>query len=163
MTLTRQPIDPYNLTWQDHSFVHARGGRFEVHGLDPEKPTPVYFRVGNFNCSIAPDDVVGCDLPQPLPMDFPILGEFGLPWLGPVQHVVIDLPWLPAHPTYPPGTPFTLPGGNPDISEVATSQSMYQKTITHGGTTCLAGFMGDLTCTAKGHSFVVTVYGIHAH
>ncbi|WP_237720380.1 MULTISPECIES: hypothetical protein [Rhodococcus] len=68
-------------------------------------------------------------------MDFPILGEFGLPWLGPVQHVVIDLPWLPSHPTYPPGTPFTLPGGNPDISEVATSQSMHQKTITHGGTT----------------------------
>ncbi|EID80561.1 hypothetical protein W59_07544 [Rhodococcus opacus RKJ300 = JCM 13270] len=23
--------------------------------------------------------------------------------------------------------------------------------------------MGDVTCTAKGHSFVVTVYGIHAH
>nr|WP_271210885.1 hypothetical protein [Rhodococcus wratislaviensis] len=128
-----------------------------------DSPTPVYFRVGNFNCSIAPDDSVGCDLPQPLPMDFPILGEFGLPWLGPVQHVVIDLPWLPALPTFPPGTPFTLPGGNPDISEVATSQSMYQKTITHGGTTCLAGFMGDVTCTAKGHSFVVTVYGIHAH
>ncbi|MFC0452118.1 hypothetical protein [Rhodococcus jostii] len=128
-----------------------------------DSPAPVYFRVGNVHCSIAPDDSVGCDLPQPVPMDFPILGEFGLPWLGPVQHVAIDVPWLPAHPTYPFGTPFTRPGGNPDIAEVATSQTMYQKTITRGGTTCLAGFMGDVTCTTKGHSFVVTVYGIHAH
>ncbi len=124
---------------------------------------PVYFRVGNINCSIASDDTVGCDLPQPVPMDFPLLGEFGLPWLAPVQHVVIDLPWLPAHPALTLGTPFTLPGGNPDLSQVATSQTMYVKRLSHGGTTCVSGFMGDVTCTAKGHSFVVTVYGIHAH
>ena len=42
MILTRQPIDPLNLIWQDHDFPHAHGGRFELHGLDPEKPTTVY-------------------------------------------------------------------------------------------------------------------------
>ena len=41
--LTRSQIDPINLMWQDHDFVHARDGRFELHGFDPEKPTPVYF------------------------------------------------------------------------------------------------------------------------
>ncbi|WP_406699206.1 sigma-70 family RNA polymerase sigma factor [Singulisphaera sp. Ch08] len=41
--LARQPLDPLNLTWQDHDFVHARGGRFELHGLEPEKAVPTYF------------------------------------------------------------------------------------------------------------------------
>ncbi len=43
VVLARQPIDPINLTWQDHDFVHARDGRFTLHGFDPEKATPVYF------------------------------------------------------------------------------------------------------------------------
>ena len=30
-------------TWQDHNFIHARDGRFELHGFDPEKAAPVYF------------------------------------------------------------------------------------------------------------------------
>jgi hypothetical protein len=41
--LTRQQIDPINLTWQGHSFVHARDGLFELHGFDPEKTAPAYF------------------------------------------------------------------------------------------------------------------------
>ncbi len=41
--LTRQQIDPINLTWQGHSFIHARDGRFELHGFDPEKSAPAYF------------------------------------------------------------------------------------------------------------------------
>jgi hypothetical protein len=41
--LTRQQIDPVNLTWQGHSFVHARDGLFELHGFDPEKSAPAYF------------------------------------------------------------------------------------------------------------------------
>ncbi|SIN70423.1 RNA polymerase sigma factor, sigma-70 family [Singulisphaera sp. GP187] len=43
ITIARQPIDPLNLTWQGHRFVHARGGRFELHGLSPEAANPVYF------------------------------------------------------------------------------------------------------------------------
>ncbi len=43
VALTRQQIDPINLTLQSHGFVHAREGRFELHGFDPEKAVPVYF------------------------------------------------------------------------------------------------------------------------
>ena len=28
---------------ESHNFVHARDGRFELHGFDPEKAAPVYF------------------------------------------------------------------------------------------------------------------------
>ena len=38
--LTRQQIDPFNLTWQGHGFVHARDGRFELHGFDPGEGRP---------------------------------------------------------------------------------------------------------------------------
>ena len=41
--LTRQQIDPMNLTWQGHAFVHARDGRFELAGFDAEKAAPAYF------------------------------------------------------------------------------------------------------------------------
>jgi hypothetical protein len=41
--LTRQQLDPINLSWLSHSFVHTHEGRFELHGFDPEKPSPVYF------------------------------------------------------------------------------------------------------------------------
>jgi hypothetical protein len=29
--------------WLGHNFIHARDGRFELHGFDPEEATPVYF------------------------------------------------------------------------------------------------------------------------
>jgi hypothetical protein len=41
--LTRQQLDPLNLAWLPHNFVHTHDGRFELHGFDPEKPSPVYF------------------------------------------------------------------------------------------------------------------------
>jgi len=41
--LTRQQLDPYNLTWQEYNFIHAHGGRFELSGFDPEKVAPAYF------------------------------------------------------------------------------------------------------------------------
>ena len=40
--LSRQQIDPLTSPGNGH-FVHARDGRFELHGFDPEKATPVYF------------------------------------------------------------------------------------------------------------------------
>ncbi len=43
VVLSRQQIHPINLMWQEYSFIHARDGRFEVHGLDPDKAEPVYF------------------------------------------------------------------------------------------------------------------------
>jgi RNA polymerase sigma factor (sigma-70 family) len=41
--LTRQQLDPINLNWQGHNFVHAHDGRFELPGFDPEKASPAYF------------------------------------------------------------------------------------------------------------------------
>jgi RNA polymerase sigma factor (sigma-70 family) len=41
--LTRLNIDPVNLMWRDTHPLHALDGRFELHGFDPEKATPVYF------------------------------------------------------------------------------------------------------------------------
>jgi RNA polymerase sigma factor (sigma-70 family) len=33
----------FHLRWRGDNTVHARDGRFELHGLDPEKATPAYF------------------------------------------------------------------------------------------------------------------------
>ncbi len=41
--LDRQQLDPLNLTWLTHHYISAHAGRFEVHGFDSEKPSPVYF------------------------------------------------------------------------------------------------------------------------
>ena len=44
MTLTRQPIDPINLTWQDHGFVHARGGRLSARSRPRESHSDLLLR-----------------------------------------------------------------------------------------------------------------------
>ncbi len=41
--LSRQQLDPLNLTWLTHHYIHAHDGRFELHGFDPGKASPVYF------------------------------------------------------------------------------------------------------------------------
>jgi hypothetical protein len=46
--ITRLVVDPHNLIWGGTAGLHAhdiraRDGRFELHGLDPEKSEPVYF------------------------------------------------------------------------------------------------------------------------
>ena len=43
VVLTRQQLDPINLTWQKYNFIQARDGRFELPGFDPEKASPAYF------------------------------------------------------------------------------------------------------------------------
>ena len=40
---SRLDIDPVNLMWLGTHVLHAHAGRFELHGFDPENPTPVYF------------------------------------------------------------------------------------------------------------------------
>jgi hypothetical protein len=41
--LTRNQIDPSDFGWQGWGFSHARDGRFELPGFDPEAATPAYF------------------------------------------------------------------------------------------------------------------------
>jgi hypothetical protein len=43
LMISRLQIDSENLNWLGNRFIHARGGRFELHGLDPTKSTPMYF------------------------------------------------------------------------------------------------------------------------
>jgi RNA polymerase sigma factor (sigma-70 family) len=43
VVLTRQQLDPNNLTWLNHTFIHARDGHFELTGIDPDKGAPAYF------------------------------------------------------------------------------------------------------------------------
>jgi hypothetical protein len=41
--LSRQQIHPDRLAWQEYHFIHARDGRFELSGFDPDRAEPVYF------------------------------------------------------------------------------------------------------------------------
>ena len=43
VVLSRQQLDPRNRTWLSHDFIHARDGRLELPGLDPDKAAPAYF------------------------------------------------------------------------------------------------------------------------
>jgi hypothetical protein len=43
VVLSRQQLDPVNRAWLGHDFIHARDGRLELPGLDPDKPAPAYF------------------------------------------------------------------------------------------------------------------------
>jgi RNA polymerase sigma factor (sigma-70 family) len=41
--LTRNQIDPTDFGWRGWDSIHARDGRFELPGFDPETPSPAYF------------------------------------------------------------------------------------------------------------------------
>ncbi|MDV6247063.1 hypothetical protein [Rhodococcus opacus] len=114
----------------------------------------VYFSVRGLNCSIADDGTVGCDSASSIQMQIS-LGGVALPFLIPVNQVVIDVPWAPAHPGFG-GAPHTLPGGNPAISAVGHPSgsgptSGYE--VTHAGASCSTGFHGSFGCKSKGHAF----------
>ncbi|WP_194816958.1 hypothetical protein [Nocardia sp. XZ_19_385] len=108
----------------------------------------VYFSVGSRNCAIAPDGTVGCDFgadPARLQYTF-------FPVLIPVNDIVIDQPWLPAHPTFSPGSR-TLPGGNPSIYDVKTGDGAWGPYVEFAGARCEVGFHGSFGCKSKGRSW----------
>ncbi|ONM48691.1 hypothetical protein [Nocardia donostiensis] len=111
-------------------------------------PGTVYFRAGSTNCAISGNGTVGCDFHQPTRVDYSFL-----PFLIPVSDLVIDQPWLPAHPTFGSGAAHTLPGGNPDISSVKTADGTWGPIVEHAGARCEVGFHGSFTCQAKGRGF----------
>ncbi|MFE3262053.1 hypothetical protein ACFXPS_42735 [Nocardia sp. NPDC059091] len=114
---------------------------------------PVYFSFnsGTFQCSIASDGTVGCDT-SPKVMSMKVAG-LTVPMPFAVREVVIDVSWAPGHPAFDGGTPHTLPGGNPDIAEVATDHGQWGPVINYMGATCESGFHASISCRSKGHSF----------
>ncbi|WP_067480072.1 hypothetical protein [Nocardia amamiensis] len=112
----------------------------------------VYFAAGSTNCAIFGDGSVGCDFGYPLFLSYHV-GNSYIPVPVKVSEMVIDQPWLPAHPTFDPGTPYTLPGGNPSIYDVKTGSGQWGPIIEHAGSTCAVGFHGSFTCQAKGRGF----------
>jgi len=76
-----------------------------------------------------------------------------LPFAIPVHEIVMDIPWLPAHPTFDPGTPYTLPGGNPPIDQVKTGDGQWGPFVEHAGVHCYVGFHGSVGCTAGGRGW----------
>ncbi|MBF6192631.1 MULTISPECIES: hypothetical protein [Nocardia] len=70
-------------------------------------------------------------------------GRYGTNLFGfTVYDLAIDLPFLPAHPTFG----LTGPHGRADSPPI-------EGTLTNGGASCTGGGRGALLCTSKGHSF----------
>lgn len=113
---------------------------------------PVYFGTGYFQCAIFGDGTVGCDLGSPTRLQYG-----GLPLPLTVNEIVIDRSWLPAHPTFDPGTPYTRSGGNPALYDVRTGDGVWGPFVEYAGARCEAGFHGSFTCTSKGRGF--SAYG----
>lgn len=113
---------------------------FEPPAVDPGPylvGDTAYFSVGSWNCSIRPNSDVGCDLPG---------GAFmsQVPFAPRVYDVAIDLPFLPAHPTFGIGGPQGR-DGSPQLTG----------TLHHAGVKCTFGFKGVFSCHSKGHSFAL--------
>ncbi|MFI5782125.1 hypothetical protein [Nocardia sp. NPDC051570] len=112
----------------------------------------VYFAAGSTNCSIASDGSLGCDYAVPQRMSYVTRGDAYIPVPFPVGQVVIDIPWLPAHPGLG-GPSHTLPGGNPRLSDVKTGEGQWGPYIDYAGAHCESGFHGSFSCSSKGHTF----------
>ncbi|WP_039794530.1 hypothetical protein [Nocardia araoensis] len=115
-------------------------------------PGTVYFSAGSTNCAIFANGSVGCDFGYPQHMSYHVGGTY-IPVPVTVNEIVIDQGWLPAHPTFDPATPYTLPGGNPSIDAVKTGSGQWGPIIEHAGASCQVGFHGSFSCQALGRGF----------
>ncbi|MBY8861341.1 hypothetical protein K7711_33035 [Nocardia sp. CA2R105] len=101
--------------------------------------TTAYFSVDGANCSIESNGDVGCDIPAGMAKWYNVI---------PVTDLAIDLPVLPAHPT------FGLFGQHGRAgSPVLPEGDGYGSTISYAGATCSGGGRGAISCSSKGHSF----------
>ncbi|WP_282783562.1 MULTISPECIES: hypothetical protein [unclassified Nocardia] len=100
----------------------------------------VYFTAAGANCSIRANGDVGCDIPAGIAK-----------WLNviPVRDLVIDVPFLPAHPTFGAFGP----QGRADSRSLPGGPIGYGSTISYAGASCHGGGRGGLSCQSKGHSF----------
>ncbi|WP_213246104.1 hypothetical protein [Gordonia pseudamarae] len=119
---------------------------------------PSYFSAAGFNCAIAENGNVGCDLGRSVPLQQYLgIGNASIYIPRGVRQMVIDNPWTPARPGLGIGTPFTRSGGNPPIETVGVptgSGATAGYKVSRGGSSCYTGFHGAFYCTGPGgHGF----------
>ncbi|MEV0246321.1 hypothetical protein AB0H76_07030 [Nocardia sp. NPDC050712] len=113
----------------------------------------VYFAMGGWNCSIAGNGAVGCDLAVPAAsMNVLYAGmQVSVPN---VPAIIIDSAATPARPQWNSNGSHTLPGGNPPLAPiVAVTDHDPRYSITHAGATCQITFKEVAVCTSMGHGF----------
>ncbi|WP_028478117.1 hypothetical protein [Nocardia sp. CNY236] len=112
----------------------------------------VFFSVGSTHCAIFGNGAVGCNFASPVQLSY-YVGNVYVPMPMAVSEMVIDQPWLPAHPTFDPVRRYTLAGGNPSIYHVQTGSSQWGPIIEHAGASCQIGYRGSFSCGTMGQGF----------
>jgi len=101
--------------------------------------TTAYFTVDGANCGIQASGAVGCDIPAGVAKWFDVI---------PITDLAIDLPFLPAHPTFGLVGSYGRPG-----SLALPDPGGYGSIISYAGATCSGGGRGAVSCSSMGHSF----------
>ena len=119
-------------------------------------PGSVYFgTAGGTNCVLHDDGSFACGFGHsynPPGVTMKIAGA-NIPIPFGVNQIAYDRSFPATHPSFGSAGAYTLPGGNPDLSAVATSQGTWGPVVEYGGTKCETGFHGSFSCTSQGHSF----------
>ncbi|MGW4125153.1 hypothetical protein [Nocardia sp. NPDC004711] len=138
-----------------------------VASADPTDPSgfligdTAFFNIGGFNCSIAANGIVGCDInPAGVLMYVSLAGPNGQVYPVPyAPAAIIDNTAWPAHPEWSGGG-HTQPGGNQALPSSGDAWS--PASISYAGATCTQGYRGGVQCSSMGHQFSFTasqVYG----
>lgn len=118
-------------------------------------PGVVHFRVGSTNCAVHDNGSFACGFAQPVNPPRATLQIVGIDIPVPfgVSQVSYGGQAIPTLPSFGPAGDYTLPGGNPDIAEVATAQGQWGPIVDYGGTHCEVSFHGSFSCSSHGHGF----------
>ncbi|MEV6276263.1 hypothetical protein [Nocardia sp. NPDC051832] len=132
-------------------------GAGAAHAQDAPGPATVgdrvYFALGGWNCSIAGNGTVGCDLAVPAATMNVLYAGMQVP-VPNVPAIIIDSAALPARPQWNSNGSHTLPGGNPPLPPVvAAGVHDPRYSVTHAGATCQITFKEVAVCTSMGHGF----------
>ncbi|MFE3000603.1 hypothetical protein ACFXG4_37080 [Nocardia sp. NPDC059246] len=145
-----------------------------IASADPTDPSgfligdTAFFNIGGFNCSIAANGIVGCDInPAGVLMYVSLAGPNGQAYPVPyAPAAIIDNAAWPAHPEWSGGG-HTQPGGNqalPSSGNQALPSGGNQAlpssgdvwapaSISYAGATCTQGYRGGVQCSSMGHQF----------
>lgn len=132
-----------------NAVASADDGLTEADPADFMVGDTVYFSdwLGSPTCAIHANGDVGCDLSSGSRL-----------WgVLPIADVTIDVPFLPAHPTFGLAGRHGQPGSR-WITDVPRDDRVYAGTrLSYAGATCIGGRPkgAPLTCTSKGHTFTL--------